>query len=199
MDTRQEIQVKQKREREHKEKGTIPARVFLPPTDIYETQDALRVTVEMPGVNKNNVDIRVEDGVLTVEGQLDFSKYEGLQPLYTEYNIGHYSRSFRLSTQIDQSKIGAERTFAIAGFPPWAMTGAMRVRWMMEHEPAIIERAASWLLIEDFVNFRLCGVRATDHRPAATTKSVATRTRKRLPTDQRISAAITWRLRGGAP
>ena len=62
----------------------------------------------MPGVDKGNVNVRVEDGVLTVEGRLDFSKYRDLQPLYTEYNIGHYSRSFRLTTKIDQSKIGAE-------------------------------------------------------------------------------------------
>ena len=61
-----------------------------------------------------------------------------------------------------EKNVGAEKTFSIAGFPPWAMTGVMRVRWMMEHEPDIIERAASWLLIEDFINFRLCGVRATD-------------------------------------
>jgi HSP20 family protein len=40
--------------------------------------------------------------------RLDFSKYQDLQPLYTEYNIGHYSRSFRLPTKVDQSKIGAE-------------------------------------------------------------------------------------------
>jgi xylulokinase len=58
--------------------------------------------------------------------------------------------------------IGAEKTFGIAGFPPWPMTGVMRVRWMMEHEPDLIEQAESWLLIEDFVNFKLCGVRATD-------------------------------------
>ena len=61
-----------------------------------------------------------------------------------------------------EQTIGAEKTFGIAGFPPWAMTGVMRVRWMMEHEPEIIKQAESWLLIEDYINFKLCGVRATD-------------------------------------
>jgi HSP20 family protein len=108
MPTRQELQVQQKRELEKKEESTIPARVFLPTADIYETNDALNVVLEMPGVDKNSVDIRVEDGVLKIEGRLDFSKYQGLQPLYTEYNVGHYSRSFRLSSKIDQNKIAAE-------------------------------------------------------------------------------------------
>jgi HSP20 family molecular chaperone IbpA len=108
MTTRQELQVQQKRELENKEESTIPARVFLPPADIYETNDALNVVIEMPGVEKSSVDIRVEDGVLKIDGRLDFSKYQGLQPLYTEYNVGHYSRSFRLSSKIDQNKIAAE-------------------------------------------------------------------------------------------
>jgi HSP20 family protein len=66
------------------------------------------VILEMPGVDKGNVEIRVEDGVLNVGGRLDFSKYQGLQPLYTEYNIGNYSRSFSLSNKIDQNRIAAE-------------------------------------------------------------------------------------------
>lgn len=108
MASKQELQVQQKRELEKKDETTVPARVFLPPADIYETPNALKVVLEMPGVDKSNVSVRVEDGVLTVEGRLDFSKYRDLQPLYTEYNIGHYSRSFRLTTKIDQLKIRAE-------------------------------------------------------------------------------------------
>jgi HSP20 family protein len=46
--------------------------------------------------------------VLNIDGRVDFSKYEGMQPVYTEYNIGHYRRSFSLPNKIDQSRIGAE-------------------------------------------------------------------------------------------
>jgi HSP20 family molecular chaperone IbpA len=107
MAARQELQVQKKREQEKREEATMPARIFLPTTDIYETQDALTVILEIPGVEKPNVDVRVENSVLHVEGRLDLSKYQGLQPLYIEYNVGHYARSFQLSSKIDQNKIGA--------------------------------------------------------------------------------------------
>jgi len=108
MASTQELQVQKKRELENTEETTIPARIFVPAADIYEGENDLTVILEMPGVEKKNVDIRVEDGVLNIEGRLDLAKYQGLQPLYTEYNIGHYSRSFRLSSRIDQNKIAAE-------------------------------------------------------------------------------------------
>ena len=104
----QELQIQQKREVDKKQEATVPARSFVPVTDIYEAENALTVVLEMPGVEKSNVDISVEAGVLSIEGRLDFSKYEAMQPVYTEYNIGHYRRSFSLSNKIDQSKIGAE-------------------------------------------------------------------------------------------
>jgi HSP20 family protein len=108
MDARQELPVQKKRELETREETTIPARVFVPAADIFESKDALMVVLEMPGVDKSNVDVRVEEGVLSVRGQLDLSKYHGLQPLHIEYNIGHYARSFHLSSKIDQTKISAE-------------------------------------------------------------------------------------------
>ena len=108
MDTQQELQVQQKREVESKQEATIPARVFVPATDIFETDEALMVSLEMPGVDKDKVDVKVENDVLKIEGWIDFSRYEGLQPIYTEYNIGNFARSFQLSSKIDQDRISAE-------------------------------------------------------------------------------------------
>src|SRR6516165_11749236 len=105
----QGLEVQQKRELEEKDESTIPARVFLPNTDIFETEDALTVVMEMPGVNREHADITVEDNVLSVAGRIDFSKYEKLQPVYTEYNIGHYRRTFSLApNRVDQGRIKAE-------------------------------------------------------------------------------------------
>jgi len=104
----QELQVQQKREVEKKQESTIPARTFLPTTDIFETDSSLTLILEMPGVDKGNVDISIENGVLTVQGRLDFSKYQEMQPVYTEYNIGHYRRAFTLSNKIKQDKITAD-------------------------------------------------------------------------------------------
>ena len=104
----QELQVQQKREVEKKQESTIPTRLFVPVTDIFETDEALTVVMEMPGVDKGNVEVSVENDVLTINGRIDFSKYEGILPLYTEYNIGDYSRSFDLSSKIEQDSIKAE-------------------------------------------------------------------------------------------
>jgi len=108
MATQQELQVQRKREVEKKQESTIPARRFLPVTDIFETDQALTLIVEMPGVKKDNVDVRVENDILTIDGRVDFANYEGLQPLYTEYNVGNYIRSFQLSSKIDQGGINAQ-------------------------------------------------------------------------------------------
>ena len=104
----QELAVRDKKELVTKEEKTVPARYYVPSTDIYETQDALTVVMEMPGVEKKDITVGLENDKLRVEGQIDFSKYEGLEPVYTEYNVGHYARAFTLSKKIDQEKISAQ-------------------------------------------------------------------------------------------
>ena len=104
----QPLQVQEKKELTPKEEKTVPARFYVPNADIYETEDALVVVMEVPGVEKKDLDINLENDVLRVEGRIDFTKYEGLDPLYTEYNVGHYTRAFTLSSKIDQHQISAE-------------------------------------------------------------------------------------------
>jgi xylulokinase len=65
--------------------------------------------------------------------------------------------------------IGAERQFALGGNQLWVFNTALRLLWMREHEPEILRKTHKWLLIEDFVNFMLCGVCATDYSMASTT------------------------------
>jgi HSP20 family protein len=102
------LAVQEKKELVSKEEKTVPARYYVQITDIYETDDALTVVMEIPGVEKKDVEVNVENDVLRVEGRVDFTKYEGLEPLYTEYNVGHFARSFTLSNRIDQQQIAAQ-------------------------------------------------------------------------------------------
>jgi HSP20 family molecular chaperone IbpA len=104
----QELSVQQKKELAPKEEKTVPARYYIPSTDIYETDEALTLVMEVPGVEKKDVSVKLENDVLRVEGRIDFSKYEGLEPVYAEYNVGHYARAFTLSDKIDQEGISAE-------------------------------------------------------------------------------------------
>src|SRR5437868_4585979 len=102
MATSQALEVQEKKELVSKEEKTVPARYYVPATDILETEEALTVVMEIPGVEKQAVEVNIENDVLRVEARIDYSKYEGLEPLYTEYNVGHFARSFTLSNKIDQ-------------------------------------------------------------------------------------------------
>ena len=108
MATAQELAVRDKQELVSKDEKTVPGRHYVPYGDIYETDEALWVVMEMPGVEKKDVTVALENNVLRVEGRIDFAKYEGMDPIYTEYNVGHYTRSFTLSNRIDQDQISAQ-------------------------------------------------------------------------------------------
>ncbi len=65
--------------------------------------------------------------------------------------------------------IGPEKTFAVGGNPIWPIHSALRILWVMQNEPDVMARTRTWLLIEDFLNFMLCGRRATDRSMASCT------------------------------
>ena len=108
MADQQELAVREKKELATKEERTVPGRFYVPHTDVYETEDALTVVMEMPGVAREAVEIELKDDVLRVQARIDPSKYEGMEPVYTEYNVGHWTRSFALSDRVDREQIGAQ-------------------------------------------------------------------------------------------
>lgn len=109
----QALEVQQKKELTSKEEQTVPSRYFIPNTDIFETEDALVLVMEIPGVDKDALEVRLENDRLRVEGRIDHGKYEGLEPLYAEYNVGHFARAFTLSNKIDQGKISAQLAYGV--------------------------------------------------------------------------------------
>jgi len=107
--TDQELTTREKQELKTSEQ-TRPGRTYVPEVDIYETQDSLWLWADMPGVDENSLEVRVADSVLSIEGQVSLQEYDNLNPVYTEYNVGNYKRSFSLSNDIDVAQIKARMT-----------------------------------------------------------------------------------------
>lgn len=81
--------------------------VFLPPTDIYERDDAILVLCDMPGVDDKHVDVTLEDDVLTLTGDPQVGEPDQHDLFYREYRPGIFRRSFTLTTEVDMEKIKA--------------------------------------------------------------------------------------------
>jgi len=79
---------------------------FRPSTDVFETQDSVVLRFDMPGVAREEADITVDKGMLTVTGHA--RKEEPGQCVYRETRIGDYQRQFTLTEDVDVDHITAE-------------------------------------------------------------------------------------------
>lgn len=86
---------------------TRECRCFVPRADIYEVDDQIVIVADVPGVDENSVEITLEKNVLTINAYVDPVEMEGFAPVFAEYEVGDYQRSFRLSDEIDREKIQA--------------------------------------------------------------------------------------------
>jgi len=85
-----------KTKQEMAQEQTRPERHYRPDVDIRENDQALYLSVDLPGVTADGLDIELDDGQLTVAGRVQAADYEGLTPLYTEYKVGPWIRRFDL-------------------------------------------------------------------------------------------------------
>ena len=89
------------------EQGTSQ-RAWVPAVDIYETSDGLVLKAELPGINPDDVEIRVEDNTLYLKGERKFEKEAKEESLHRiERSYGTFSRSFALPGTIDADKVKA--------------------------------------------------------------------------------------------
>ena len=101
--------IQQKKETQLQEgvEPTRQGRLFLPPADICETNEAIVLTADMPGVKPDAVAVTLEQDVLTVRGTVADEHRPDRAAAYAEYEVGNYQRSFSLSNEIDRDGIEA--------------------------------------------------------------------------------------------
>lgn len=100
------LSARTKQEIEPKGEPTSNKPVFMPPVDIYEEKDNLVLVADMPGVKEEDVDIHLEDNVLTLRAKVQ-EILPNAEPLLQEYRTGDYYRRFTISNLVDHEKISA--------------------------------------------------------------------------------------------
>ena len=94
----------EKRQERKEEKRT---RRLIPPVDIYDTEEAVVILADLPGVRPEELDVQVERGTLTIRGRQEELVGSG-EVVLQEFEPGEFCRSFSLSEEIDSSRISAE-------------------------------------------------------------------------------------------
>ena len=81
---------------------------YSPPMNISETEGNYLVMMDLPGVEKKDVDVNLKNGILTVSGERKTSeKSDENNPIWHEATFGAFSRSFELTSDIIEDKIKA--------------------------------------------------------------------------------------------
>jgi HSP20 family molecular chaperone IbpA len=91
--------------------GSAPAKAYArraisPPVDVFENADEVLVVADVPGVPNEAIDVRVENGVLTIEARR--ASEPAAPALAREYDEVDYTRTFRVPAGIDAANISAE-------------------------------------------------------------------------------------------
>jgi len=87
----------------------VSTRSWAPPVDIYETEDAIVLKAELPGIDPKDVEVRVEDNTLYLKGERNYEKEVNEQNYHRiERSYGSFARSFTLPNSISAEKVKAE-------------------------------------------------------------------------------------------
>lgn len=80
---------------------------MLPAVDVVEDATGLTLWVDMPGVPKEAIELKLDGDSLSIGGDIAAIDAPGLQPVYAEVRAGRYERAFTLSRELEASRIEA--------------------------------------------------------------------------------------------
>jgi HSP20 family protein len=81
---------------------------FAPPVDVYEDEHSVRLKIEVPGIDQKDIDVRIENNVLTVHGERKLEREEKEENfLRVERQYGSFTRTFTLPNSVDAEKVSA--------------------------------------------------------------------------------------------
>ena len=81
--------------------------VVAPFVDVYETDDDFHLVANMPGVTRDDVKLKLEEGSLSILGKVNYKDLKNRKYILNENEIGNYYRKFRISNSVDETKIEA--------------------------------------------------------------------------------------------
>lgn len=84
-----------------------PQRAVLPAVDVYEDESGITLLADMPGVARDQLELKVEGDALSIEGAVRALTPEGLEAVYAEVRVPRYRRTFTLSRELDSARIDA--------------------------------------------------------------------------------------------
>jgi len=82
-------------------------RTALPAVDVFEDAGGITLLADMPGVPKEQLELKVEGDALLIEGGVQPRTPDGLEAIYAEVRVPRYRRSFALSRELDTTRIEA--------------------------------------------------------------------------------------------
>ncbi|MGE5114168.1 MAG: Hsp20/alpha crystallin family protein [Acidobacteriaceae bacterium] len=82
---------------------------FVPPVDVYEDENSIQVRLEVPGIDEKDIDIRLENNLLTIRGERKFEKDEKEENFHrVERRYGSFTRSFTLPATVNTEDVQAD-------------------------------------------------------------------------------------------
>jgi HSP20 family protein len=123
---------------------SLTAGSFVPPVDVYEDEQGIRLKVEVPGIDEKDIDIRLENNLLTIRGERNLEKETKEENYHRmERSYGSFTRSFSLPNTVNQEDVQASYSKGVLTVHLGKRAEARPKQIKVDIKPEIAEKSAA--------------------------------------------------------